>query len=169
MSSKQINMVCLEELVNLKHQYRKYKDLFDFDEVSRELKAVESAANYKGYGILSLFKSLLLQFMEDLSDRELERYLSDSNAAKWFCDFELTESTPDYTVFSKLRTKIGSTKLSKIFAIFREQLRSQGYMSEVFTFVRGGPSWLDRNAADLRINSMFKIKLQTCYSLALKH
>ena len=34
---------------------------------------------------------------------------------------------------------------------------------------RGGPSWLDRNAADLRINSMFKIKLQTCYSLALSH
>ena len=135
MSSKQINMVCLEELVNPKHQYRKFKDLFDFDEVSRELKAVESAANYKGYGILRLFKCLLLQFMEDLSDRELERYLSDSNAAKWFCDFELTESTPDYTVFSKLRTKIGTNKLSKIFAIFREQLRCQGYMSEVFTFV----------------------------------
>ena len=45
-------------------------------------------------------------------------------------------------------------------------------MDKKLTFwleVREGPSWLDRNAADLRINSMFKIKLQTCYSLALKH
>ncbi len=25
--------------------------------------------------------------MEDMSDRELERYIADSNAAKWFCDF----------------------------------------------------------------------------------
>ncbi len=60
--------------------------------------------------------------MEDLSDRELERYLADSNAGKWFCDFALTETTPDYSVFSKIRKKIGTNLLSKIFANFREQL-----------------------------------------------
>lgn len=135
MSSKQITMVCLDQLVSSKHQYRKFKDLFDFKSASEELRAVESPANYKGYGVLRLFKCLLLQFMEDLSDRELERYLSDSNAAKWFCDFDLTESTPDYSVFSKFRSKIGTNLLSKIFSIFRNQLKSQGYMSEVFTFV----------------------------------
>ena len=73
--------------------------------------------------------------MEDLSDRELERYLSDSVAAKWFCDFDLTEDTPDYSVFSKLRARIGTNLLSKNFSSFTDQLRSQGYMSEVFTFV----------------------------------
>jgi IS5 family transposase len=95
MSLKQITMVCLDQLVSSKHQYRNFKDLFDFTAASEELKSVESPANYKGYGVLCLFKCLLLQFMEDLSDRELERYLSDSNAAKWFCDFDLTEATPD--------------------------------------------------------------------------
>lgn len=135
MSSTQVTIVSLEELVNQKHQYRKFKELFNFKEIEPELKSVESGANYKGYGVGRLFKCLLLQFMEDLSDRELERYLGDSNAAKWFCDFSLTESTPDHTVFSKIRTKIGSNKLSKIFSIFRDQLRSKGYMSEVFTFV----------------------------------
>jgi len=135
MSSKQITMVSLDQLVSSKHQYRKFKELFDFTAASEELKSVESPANYKGYGVLRLFKCLLLQFMEDLSDRELERYLSDSNAAKWFCDFDLTEGTPDYSVFSKLRAKIGTNMLSKIFSSFRDQLRSQGYMSEVFTFV----------------------------------
>ncbi len=133
--SNQIIMVSLNQLVSPKHQYRKFKDLFDFELASKELRGVESPANYKGYGVLRLFKCLLLQFMEDLSDRELERYLSDSVAAKWFCDFDLTEATPDYSVFSKLRTKIGTNLLSKIFAIFRDQLKSQGYMSEVFTFV----------------------------------
>lgn len=128
-------MVSLNQLVSPKHQYRKFKDLFDFEVAAKELKSVESPANYKGYGVQRLFKCLLLQFMEDLSDRELERYLSDSVADKWFCDFDLTESTPDYSVFSKLRTKIGTNLLSKIFAEFREQLKSQGYMSEVFTFV----------------------------------
>lgn len=135
MSSRQITMISLEELVSQEHQYRQFKSLFNFKVIEAELLSVEKQAYYKGYGVLRLFKCLLLQFMEDLSDRELERYLSDSNAAKWFCDFGLTEKTPDYSVFSRLRTKIGTEKLSKIFALFREQLRQQGYMSEVFTFV----------------------------------
>jgi hypothetical protein len=86
-----MTMVSLNQLVNAKHQYRKFKELFDFEVVAKELKTIESKANYKGCGILRLFKCLLLQFMEDLSDRELERYLSDSNAAKWFCDFGTVE------------------------------------------------------------------------------
>jgi IS5 family transposase len=133
--SKQINMVSLDQLVNENHQYRKFKELFDFEAVEKELVAVEKYNNYKGYGILRLFKCLLLQFMEDMSDRELERYLGDSNAAKWFCDFDLMERTPDYSVFSKIRKKLGTNLLSRIFAVFRDQLRSKGYMSEVFTFV----------------------------------
>lgn len=135
MSSHQVTMVTLEELVSKNHQYRKFKELFNFREVESELLSVEKEANYKGYGVVRLFKCLLLQFMEDLSDRELERYISDSNGAKWFCDFTLTESTPDHTVFSRMRKKLGANKLSKIFAMFRDQLRSKGYMSEVFTFV----------------------------------
>ena len=108
MSSTQVTMVSLEELVSQTHQYRKFKELFNFKEIEPELKSVESGANYKGYGVGRLFKCLLLQFMEDLSDRELERYLGDSTAAKWFCDFSLMESTPDHTVFSKIRIKIRS-------------------------------------------------------------
>ena len=133
--SKQINMVSLDQLVSKNHDYRKFKAIFDFEMVEEELGKIESRNNYKGYGVFRLFKCLLLQFMEDISDRELERYLGDSNAAKWFCDFDLTERTPGYSVFSKIRKKLGTNLLSKIFAIFRDQLRAAGYMSEVFTFV----------------------------------
>lgn len=131
----QITLVSLEELVNEQHQYRKFKSIFNFEEIKKELAGIESGANYKGYGIERLFKCLLLQFMEDLSDRELERYLGDSTAAKWFCEFDLKEATPDHSVFSRLRKKLGANRLSRIFGIFRDQLRSNGYMSEVFTFV----------------------------------
>lgn len=135
MSRYQVTMVSLEELVNPDHQYRKFKKLFKFKAIEGELLSLENQAYYKGYGILRMFKCLLLQFMEDLSDRELERYLSDSNAAKWFCDFALVEKTPDYSVFSRLRSKIGTERLATIFALFRDQLREEGYISEVFTFV----------------------------------
>ncbi len=82
MSLSQVTLVSLEELVSEEHQYRKFKELFNFNKIQAELTSVEPASNYKGYGVERLFKCLLLQFMEDLSDRELERYLSDSNAAK---------------------------------------------------------------------------------------
>ena len=42
MSSKQITMVCLDQLVSAKHQYRKFKDLFDFTIASEELRSVKS-------------------------------------------------------------------------------------------------------------------------------
>lgn len=135
MSSHQISMVSLEQLVSSEHQYRKFKEIFNFSVVDQVLEEVESTANYKGYGAARLFKCLLLQFMEDLSDRELERYIGDSTAAKWFCEFGLTENTPDHTVFSKMRKKIGTERLSQIFTLLKDQLREKGYMSEVFTFV----------------------------------
>lgn len=133
--SGQITMVSLEDLVPADHIYRKFVSLWSFKGVQKELASIEKDNNYKGYGSLRLFKCLLLQFMEDLSDRELERYLIENNTGKWFCNFGLTEDTPDHTVFGRMRSRIGTKKLSKIFNGLRSQLKSQGYMNEVFTFV----------------------------------
>jgi len=135
MSLRLIELVSLEDLVSPFHAYRKFRKLFNFSALRVELRGVEKDAAYKGYGVLRLFKCLLLQFMEDLSDRELMRYLQENNAAKWFCEFSLTEKTPDFSVFSRLRHRIGTSRLSGMFSILREQLRADGYMSEVFTFV----------------------------------
>ena len=75
--------------------------------------------------------------MEDLSDRELDRYIQENNAAKWFCGFALSEKTPDYSVFCKFRKRLGTKFISKIFSNFRDQLKQQGLMNEVFSFVDG--------------------------------
>ena len=133
--SRQIEMVCLENLVPKTHQYRRFIDVFDFKVIEKELRSVEKDAAYKGYGVIRLFKCLLLQFMENFSDRELMRFLQENTAAKWFSDFELAEQTPDFTVFSRLRNRIGTKRLSKIFTALRDQMRAKGLMSEVFTFV----------------------------------
>ena len=132
----QIEMVSLEDLVPENHIYRRFVRIWSFKSVEKRLKKLEKEhASYKGYGLLRLFKCLLLQFMENLSDRELEKYLQENTGAKWFCQFSLREPTPDHTLFSKIRQKIGTNRLSKIFSELREQLKKQGLMSEVFTFV----------------------------------
>jgi len=131
----QIIMISLEDLVPKNHVYRKLINIWAFKGIERKIKAIEKDNNYKGYGAIRLFKCLLLQFFEDLSDRELERYLQENNAGKWFCEFGLSESTPDHTAFGRMRSKLGTKLLSEIFSDLRDQLKSQGYMNEVFSFV----------------------------------
>lgn len=73
--------------------------------------------------------------MEDLSDRELERSLEEKLATQWFCEFTLSEPTPNYRLFTRVRTHIGPARLSQLFGTMRHQLKAAGLMSEVFTFV----------------------------------
>jgi IS5 family transposase len=131
----QLEMISLDQLVLPTHRYRKFLKIWDFKKVDSLLKQAKSDNPYEGYGLERIFRCLLLQFLEDLSDRELEVFLQENNAGKWFCGFLLNEDTPDHTVFSKARKKLGTDLLSKIFEQLRDQLKSQGYMNEVFTFV----------------------------------
>jgi len=131
----QIEMISLEDLVPSTHSYRKFIKIWSFKTVHKKLKKLEKDNNYKGYGILRLFKCLLLQFMENISDRELEKFIQENNSAKWFCGFSLTEQTPDFTLFTKIRSRIGTKMLSKIFSGLRDQLKKNGVMNEVFSFV----------------------------------
>jgi len=131
----QIEMVSLDSLVPDTHTYRKFSAIWSFKSAEKMLKRFEKDNPYKGFGILRLFKCLLLQFMEDLSDREVERFLQENTAAKWFCGFGLAEATPNYSVFSKVRKRIGTNALSGIFVDLRDQLKAHGLISEVFSFV----------------------------------
>jgi IS5 family transposase len=133
--SSQVEIVSLEELVPTHHIYRKFKELCDFTEIEKEMHKMEANSSYKGFGAFRLLLCLLIQFMEDLSDRELESYIQGNNPAKWLCNFYLLEKTPDHSVFGNARKRIGTKRLSTIFNILRCQLKEKGYMNEVFTFV----------------------------------
>lgn len=129
----QIEMIDLDSLLPSTHPYRRFHEYLP--DVQEALGDVVQLNGADGYGVERLFHCLLLQFMEDLSDRELERYLEENLAAKWFCGFTLSEPTPDYSLFTRVRTRIGPARLSQLFATMREQLKAAGLMSEVFTFV----------------------------------
>lgn len=137
MNSDQMEMVSLEQLVSAEHVYRKFMQLLDFTSIAERLQKLENNKHHgaKGYGIEVLFRCLLLQFIEDVSDRELEKMLQENSAAKYFCGFRLCEVTPDFSLFSKTRKKIGPEELGALFAKMRDQLRAHGYMNEVFNFI----------------------------------
>ena len=92
--SKQRVIVRLNALVPTQHPYRRLAALGSFDETEPYLKRVETANPHKGYGMRTLFKCLLWQFREALSDRALARYIQENTAAKWCYGFSRTQKPP---------------------------------------------------------------------------
>lgn len=131
----QIEFVSLETLVSKQHVYRKFLNVFDFSIFEQILKKFENKDGFKGYGAMRMFKCILLQHIENLSDRELEIFLEDNVSGKWFCGFSLTEKTPDHSSFGKFRERLGVEKLSEIFQALRQQLKAEGLMNEFFSVV----------------------------------
>ena len=125
----------INELVSAKHPYRKILELIDFKELTRDLKKCYSKLGRGGYPIASGFKALLLQYMEDLSNREVQRFLEENLAGKLFCGFSLKDQTPEHTYFVELRKRIGTKRLAELFNKVREVLIRDGMIREVFTFV----------------------------------
>lgn len=135
MRTNQMEMVSVEQLVGENHTYRRLKTLLDFERIIRVVKVPVSETGAIGYGRTRLILSMILQFMENLSDREMERFLSENTAGKWFCDFGLAEKTPDFTTFCKFRALVGTKNMSRLFNEVKRQLQAQGHCSEVFTFI----------------------------------
>ena len=135
MNTEQIEMVSVELLVSDKHPYRKLKNLLDFSRIAKSVTIKESELGANGFGRLRLTMCLILQFMEDLSDREFERFISENLAGKWFCGFGLLESTPDFTTICKFRNLIGTKQMGNLFHEVKLQMQAKNCCSGIFTFV----------------------------------
>ncbi len=124
------------DLVRKDHPYRKLLSIINLKEMCMPLEHIYSKTMGRpGYNIESGFAALVLQWMEDLSDRELERFLQENVAGKHFCGFSLSEKTPDHSYFSDLRKKIGTKTLTEMFNDLGVRLRKKGLIANVFTFV----------------------------------
>lgn len=126
----------LDDLVQRSHPYRKLLEIVDFSELCKDLHELRNQyLGRTGYNLESGFAALVLQWMENLSDRELERFLRENLAGKFFCGFTLFATTPDHSYFSKLRKSIGTERLAKIFNLIGDMMRKKNLISDIFTFV----------------------------------
>jgi IS5 family transposase len=135
MNTSQLEMVSIEQLVSGAHPYRRLKKLLDFRAITTSVKIKESELGAIGFGGERLVMCLILQFMEDLSDREFERFIAENTAAKWFSGFALLEKTPDYTTICKFRKLVGTHQMGVLFREVKRQMQAQNCCCEVFTFV----------------------------------
>ena len=125
----------IEKLVRADHVFRKLKETIDFEKILVPCHSLYSNIGVEGIDIAKGFKSLLVQFWEDYSDREMERCLEENIAVKWFCGFELLEKTPDHSYFGKMRKRLGTKSIADIFNAVNAELRKKGYFGDVFKFI----------------------------------
>src|SRR5579864_3339688 len=109
MSSAQVSPEFEEQLfasvIPADHAYRKINKLINFVSLAKPLRKLYSPLGQHCIPIEKGIKAMMLQFWEDLSDREMEAAVRENFAIRWFCGFSLTEKTPDYSYFSKLRKR----------------------------------------------------------------
>ena len=117
MSINQIEMTSIDSLVSIDHPYRKLKESMDFDRLTKSVKIETSDIGAVGYTIPRLIMMLILHFMENLSDRQFERFMKENLAGKWFCSFGLTDQTPDFTTICKFRNKLGVEGIEQLFEV----------------------------------------------------
>lgn len=125
----------LEKAVNGNHPFRTLNKSINIDKIAIPYHKLYSKTGAKGVPVERAMRLLVIQFIEDYSDREMERAIDENMAIRWFCGYELTESTPDHSFFGDFRKRLGTKNLGDIFKFINEELKSQGLIGETFSFV----------------------------------
>lgn len=122
-------------IINDNHPFKRINDIIDFQVLAEPMRATYSTMGAQGIDVEKGIKALLIQFWEDYSDRNMEKALRENLAVKWFCGFGLTETTPDFSYFSKLRKRIGTKHIATMFQEINTTLETHGLFGNVFTFI----------------------------------
>src|SRR3989344_6386932 len=127
--------ITAEKLVRADHPYRKIVELIDFKDLAKNWEDCYSKNGAPGFPVEQAVRCLILQFMEDYSDRQMEAALQENNAVKWFCGFELGDEVPDYSYFSKLRKRLGTERIVELFKNLNDFMEAEGLIGRCFSFV----------------------------------
>lgn len=122
-------------IIDNQHPFRRLKEILDFPALIKPMRAAYSTLGAHGIDVERGVKALLIQFWENYSDREMEKAVRENLAIRWFCGFNLTERTPDYSYFSKLRKRLGTKRIANLFGEVNATLEARGLFGNVFTFI----------------------------------
>jgi len=77
-----------------------------------------------------VFKMLLLQYLYDLSDINIENEVNDRLSFKWFLGLDVNQSGPDATTLVRFRDRLGEERFAKIFNRIVQLTRKSNLISD---------------------------------------
>ena len=106
--SRQMAMIFvdIESLIPETHLLRKIERMVSFDFIYDLLAPYYPATGRPSVGPVSMFKMLLIGYLYGIkSERRLVEEVQLNIAYRWFCGFELDDTIPNHSTFSKTRTR----------------------------------------------------------------
>jgi len=82
-----------------------------------------------------MFKLLILQFIYNLSDRQLEEAARDRISFRWFARIDPVGDPPDYSCFSRFRDRLGPETIKKLFQSVVDQAGVKGLVVDRLSIV----------------------------------
>ena len=133
-----------DDLIPPDHLLRKLAVAVDFSFVSALVSDCYCPDNgCPSWNPLVLFKVVFLQFLYDLSDREVEEQVNLHLACKWFAGLPLDvaqgrepaerqpeEMAPDHSTVSRFRSRLGPEKFQEIFNEIIRRARKAGLVND---------------------------------------
>jgi IS5 family transposase len=108
---------------------------YRFEKLLKKL-SPEGGPGRPPYEPLVMFKALLLAYLYDLSDAELEQQLNDRVSFRRFVGLPLDAAMPDHTTLCRFRNRlVEAGLLEKLFAEFNHQLETKGLILKRGTLI----------------------------------
>lgn len=75
-----------------------------------------------------LYRGALVEYVWELSDRKLERTITNDIVAKWFIGLEITDTSFDHSTISRFRDRVGPDRFKEIFDQLLEQIVQHNFI-----------------------------------------
>lgn len=106
----------LGDLVPADHPYRRIEQNLDLSFLYKQTRPLYGTEGQKSIDPVVFFKLCLLGYFNDItSDRRLQRYCSDSIAARWFLGYDIDEPLPVHSTISRTRQLYGTELFEQVF------------------------------------------------------
>lgn len=123
--------IIYDKLIPADHFLRKLHSIIDWGRIESHLTKLHTSAKGRpAYNPLMMVKTLLLQFLYDLSDRQLEEQVNDRISFRYFLGIDPTDPIPDHTNYCRFRDSLGEETITELFNDVVEQARSKGFVKD---------------------------------------
>lgn len=117
------------------HFLRRLDGLLRWERLEKRLKPFYKNSGRDAHNPVMMFKLLVLQFLYDLSDRELEESARDRISFRWFCRIDPMGAPPDFTAFCRFRERIGPDTIKKLFDDLVNSAAQAGFILDKLSLV----------------------------------
>jgi IS5 family transposase len=120
-----------DTLVKKDHFLRKLNALINWDNFEQTFKPLyHRGSGRSANNPVMMFKSLVLQFLYDLSDRELEENIHDRVSFRYFLGLDPTDRVPDHITFCRFRDRLGCENIAELFNGVVSQVRAKNLVKD---------------------------------------